>query len=198
MKRLDSKERKTQIVTEAINIIHNKGYSALSIRELARNVGITEPAIYRHFRSKNDIIAGILDRLMDFGEFLESQIHQYQTPREKIRQIVLLQLEFFETHPEITSVIFSDIIFMHNEKVNGHLEAIVRNRYKLLDDLIKEAKREGVLIDANTQDLGTIILGYLRSTVVEWRRENYKFPLAKRGQSFLDTLDKVVFINQST
>ncbi len=70
MSRVSTEIRQEQIIDQAIKIIHQKGYSGLSIRELATQVGITEPAIYRHFRSKEDIVLGILERMDRFVENL--------------------------------------------------------------------------------------------------------------------------------
>ncbi len=59
MARITTEERQKTIIDEALNIIHESGYEALSIRELATRVKISEPAIYRHFLNKEDIILGI-------------------------------------------------------------------------------------------------------------------------------------------
>jgi len=73
--RLRTEERQAQIIDEAIKIIHEQGYSALAIRELAKRVGITEPAIYRHFTNKDEIIAGILDRVLQMSNTLLSNLN---------------------------------------------------------------------------------------------------------------------------
>ena len=61
MARLSTEERQVLIIDEAIKIIHELGYQAFSIRELSNRVGISEPAIYRHFLNKEDIVLGIKD-----------------------------------------------------------------------------------------------------------------------------------------
>ena len=59
MARLKTEKRQNMIIDEAMKIIHSGGYGALSIRALAQNVKISEPAIYRHFLNKEDIVLGI-------------------------------------------------------------------------------------------------------------------------------------------
>ncbi|HPA73995.1 MAG TPA: helix-turn-helix domain-containing protein, partial [Spirochaetota bacterium] len=53
-------ERKGEIIDAALRLIDKKGIQNLTTRNLAREVGITEPGLYRHFRNKEDILAGIL------------------------------------------------------------------------------------------------------------------------------------------
>ncbi|MBL6964026.1 MAG: helix-turn-helix transcriptional regulator, partial [Candidatus Marinimicrobia bacterium] len=51
-------ERQDQIIQESIQLIAEKGIQGLTIKNISKAIGITEPAIYRHFDSKNDIILG--------------------------------------------------------------------------------------------------------------------------------------------
>lgn len=193
MTRINTEERQRQIIDEAIKIIHAKGYSALSIRELAKNVGISEPAIYRHFTNKNEIIFGILERLMDFGHHLEKELNKITSPKEKIENLTILHMEFLQEHPEMTAVIFSEDIFDPDEEIQNRINEIMRNRLKLLSKLIEEAKLEGSIVDVNTDDLSTVILGYLRMVILEWRNSGFKFSIKERGEGLLETLDKIVF-----
>jgi len=76
MSRLSTAQRQEMIIDEAIKIIHAEGYQSLSIRELAKHVKISEPAIYRHFLNKEDIILGILNRIVRLDHLLEKKYFQ--------------------------------------------------------------------------------------------------------------------------
>jgi len=99
------------IIDEAIKIIHSGGYEALSIREIAKQVKISEPAIYRHFLNKEDIILGILNRMLEFDKLLNKNIAAAKSAKQKIRQFVLFHFEFLENNPEMTSVLFSEEMY---------------------------------------------------------------------------------------
>ena len=79
MARISTEQRQDMIIDEAIKIIHTDGYQSFSIRELAKQVKISEPAIYRHFLNKEDIILGILNRMVDFDHLLEKDILKQKT-----------------------------------------------------------------------------------------------------------------------
>lgn len=53
-----------KILDVAIELISKKGFDAVSIRELAREVGIRESSIYNHFKSKDEILDTIIDYFM--------------------------------------------------------------------------------------------------------------------------------------
>lgn len=68
-------DRKHQILTEATRLFSEAGYDKVTIKQLAEACGITEPALYRHFESKEAIYLAVLDsleeRLRDRSFFIE-------------------------------------------------------------------------------------------------------------------------------
>ncbi|WP_257786508.1 TetR/AcrR family transcriptional regulator [Caldithrix abyssi] len=182
------------MVSEAIKIIHQKGYSGLSIRELAGKVGISEPAIYRHFRSKEEIILRILERMNRFGDLLRQELNKLPDARSKIKKLVEMHLEFLEANREMTSVIFSEEIFEPREGIQQKVREIIRSRREFLDQLLEVARQNKEVVDVPAQELSIVILGYLRMTVLEWRTANFSFSLQDRGQRIIETLDKIIFI----
>ncbi|EHO41870.1 regulatory protein TetR [Caldithrix abyssi DSM 13497] len=194
MSRVSTEIRQEQIVSEAIKIIHQKGYSGLSIRELAGKVGISEPAIYRHFRSKEEIILRILERMNRFGDLLRQELNKLPDARSKIKKLVEMHLEFLEANREMTSVIFSEEIFEPREGIQQKVREIIRSRREFLDQLLEVARQNKEVVDVPAQELSIVILGYLRMTVLEWRTANFSFSLQDRGQRIIETLDKIIFI----
>lgn len=194
MARLSTEIRQLQIIDEAIKIIHEKGYQALAIRELANRVGVSEPALYRHFKNKEDIIRGILDRMWQHGLALEKQLEHLSDPKEKLDKLIAAQLEYLEKYPEMTSVVFSEDIFQPNESLNQKLEEVIDYRLQIIRKLIDGAKASHRVVDVDTEDLSIVILGYVRMTVREWRRANFSYSLKERGQRLLDTLEKIIFV----
>ena len=62
-------ERQNQIIEESIKLIHNQGIQGMTIKNISNAIGLTEAAIYRHFKSKDEILSTILD---DFRINLET------------------------------------------------------------------------------------------------------------------------------
>lgn len=67
-------DRKTQIIIEATRLFSREGYDKVSTKRLAAACDISEPALYRHFRSKQAIYGAVLDSLesrLDCRELFE-------------------------------------------------------------------------------------------------------------------------------
>jgi AcrR family transcriptional regulator len=198
MPRLSTEERKEQIINEAIKIIHGEGYSALSIRELSGRVGISEPAIYRHFENKEAIILGILDKMKNLGIYIEEKLHSIPDAKERIIHFVLFHYEFLGKKPEMTSVLFSDEIFDHNPVLENKFNEVIGQRWNILTGLIDDLKAGGVGIDQDTEDLSLILLGLLRITVLQWKRSGFNYSLKERGKRVIDTLLQTGFLSPSS
>lgn len=194
MSRLTTEERQTMIIDEAIKIIHSGGYESLSIREIAKQVKISEPAIYRHFLNKEDIILGILNRMLEFDKLLNKNIAVAKSAKQKIRQFVLFHFEFLEKNPEMTSVLFSEEMYNQSDILKKKLVFIIQKRKQLLKVILDDAKSSGELIDVDNFELLSIILGTIRIIVMEWRLSNFSFQLTDRGKNMLKILDKLILL----
>lgn len=195
MSRLNTEQRQEMIIDEAIKIIHAEGYQSFSIRELAKQVKVSEPAIYRHFRNKEDIILGILNRMLDFDHLLEKEILTKKTTQNKIRHFVQFHFHFLENNREMTSILFAEDLFDQSEMLRNRLLFIIKKRRNLLNSILQEAKTNSEIVDADMQELLTLILGMIRMIVLEWRLSNFSFPLSQRGKNAIKTLEELIFKN---
>ncbi len=59
--RLSGKDRRLKIVQAAIDLFSRKGFDGTTTKEIAAASGITEALIFRHFESKQDLYAAIID-----------------------------------------------------------------------------------------------------------------------------------------
>jgi AcrR family transcriptional regulator len=53
------------VTTEALRILDSEGRDALTLRHLAAALGVEAPSLYAHVRSKDDLVDGVLDAVLD-------------------------------------------------------------------------------------------------------------------------------------
>lgn len=194
MPRLNTEQRQNMIIDEAIKIIHKSGYQSLSIRELAKQVKISEPAIYRHFLNKEDIILGILNRMLDFDHLLEKKLVAQKTTRDKIKHFIQFHFDYLQKNPEMTSVLFSEEMFNQSEILRHRLLFIIQKRKNLLSSILQESKAKSEIVEIDNQDLLSLILGLIRMIIMEWRLSNFSFSLSERGKGIIKSLDKLLIL----
>lgn len=192
MARLSTEERQNHIIDEAINIIHEQGFQSLSIRELSDRVGISEPAIYRHFLNKEDIILGILSRFAEFDEKLILKLKEFERPIEKINQFMNFHFSYLEKKPEFTSVLFSEDIFSQSPLLKEKMMMIIGKRRRILTEILNSGNTKVHDSEYDVKELATLILGYIRLTVLEWRLSNFSFSLTTRGKQAIHMIEKMI------
>jgi AcrR family transcriptional regulator len=192
MARLSTEERQKIIIDEAINIIHEGGYESLSIRELASKVQISEPAIYRHFINKEDIVLGILSRIGEFDHMLEDYLGEGKTALEKLQRFINFHFSFLNKNKEMTSVLFSEDIFNQSALLKEKLVRIIKYRKKLLTSIIQEGIELKEIKNIEPGSIVTMILGFIRLTVLEWRLGGFKFDLSKKSDEVVQAINQMI------
>ncbi|MDP3830243.1 MAG: TetR/AcrR family transcriptional regulator, partial [Ignavibacteriaceae bacterium] len=182
------------IIDEAIKIIHEMGYQSFSIRELASRVGISEPALYRHFLNKEDIVLGILGRFGEFDAKLFNEVKLKEKPLEKIECFIQYHFNFLEKKPGMTSIVFAEDIFNQSSLIREKVLSIIEKRKRILRAIIDEAKLNNQVIDLKSDEILTVILGVIRLAVLEWRLSEFAYPLSQRGTKIAETVGKLIFI----
>ncbi|HEU5475136.1 MAG TPA: TetR/AcrR family transcriptional regulator [Actinophytocola sp.] len=78
--------RKEQLAEAAAELFGRRGYHAVSVHDIAGAAGVTGPAVYRHFGSKQDVLAHVLlTGLEVFGEVSASALAAAADPVESLR-----------------------------------------------------------------------------------------------------------------
>jgi AcrR family transcriptional regulator len=83
------RNRKAQLAESAAELFRKHGYHQVGVADIAAAAGVTGPALYRHFRSKQDILAHVLLSGMDvFGLVTEEALARPGTPAEQLTALL--------------------------------------------------------------------------------------------------------------
>jgi len=113
--------RKTQIIQTAASLFCDKGYNAVSMRNLADELGIRAASLYNHISSKEEILAHvILEVAKSFSRHINQTFPKEDSALQKLENIIVM-------HVEITIQKTDALACMNNDWM--HLDSIHRNRY---------------------------------------------------------------------
>lgn len=94
-----SGDLKESCVTAAHQFIAEFGVDKLSLREVARCLGVSHQAPYKHYPSKDHLLAEVMRRCFkDFADFLDSRDRK-DNPRDDLRQLGIRYQEYALKHP---------------------------------------------------------------------------------------------------
>jgi len=137
-------DRRQQILEVLASELESNPGSRITTAALARAVGVSEAALYRHFASK----AKMFEALIDFAEesvfgLVNKILEQQLDVTGKCEQIMQLLLGFSERNPGITRVLLGDALVGENER----LRIRVAKFFERLETQIKQILREANLTD---------------------------------------------------
>ena len=85
--------RKEEIIKTAAKLFKEKGYSAVTMRDLAKAMGIKAASLYNHINSKQEILKVIIISLAEeFTEGMQTIKNSNATSIEKLEQVVTLHV----------------------------------------------------------------------------------------------------------
>jgi len=103
---------KAKILKEAVNLIIEKGFKNASMREMAKNAGVSNPTIYNYFPTKEKILfAYVEQKHKETAQILQEieDFHTY-TLREQLQTLIETELELYLEDREFVMQI-SDMVF---------------------------------------------------------------------------------------
>lgn len=188
-------DRQIEIMEAATARIDQHGIQNLTIKTLAADLGLSEPALYRHFESKNAILLSVLHF---FTAEMEKRLsilveNSNENSGDLLRSIFKSQLQTFTDKPAVVSVIFAENIFHYDEKLSHKVSEIMDLMHRYVHANIENGQKAGhysKLIGAST--LTTIILGSMRLTVLKWKLSGHTSNLMKDGMKVLEGVLKMI------
>lgn len=181
-------ERQIQIIELSMELIATKGIQGFTIKNLSKAIGISEPAIYRHYKSKTDILLTILDNFKEMAEMMSSIVSTESPAIEKIEFLFTKMYEVFTKQPSYISVIFSEEIFKNDNILKNKIVEIHNIQQLNIEKIIiKGQKDKNLRDDIDQKSLALIFMGSLRLLVKRWELNNYNFDLKAEGLKLLQS-----------
>jgi AcrR family transcriptional regulator len=91
--------RRDQILETAADLFAARGFHGVSVTEIGRACGISGPALYKHFSSKDDVLAamlvGISERLLEEGR---TRVAHAEDARDALESLVAWHIDFALRH----------------------------------------------------------------------------------------------------
>ncbi|MDX9910134.1 MAG: TetR/AcrR family transcriptional regulator [Mariniphaga sp.] len=187
-------DRQKEIIEVSLNLIANKGIQGLTIKNISREIGISEPAIYRHYENKIQILIALLDQFrMTSGKLFREVSELPVGPVEKIDQLFKRHFQVFSENTSWVAVIFAEEIFRNEPILMNKIGDIVNQNDILFQLILKEGQETGeIRNDVRVEHLSIIAMGALRLFVKKWQYSLYDFNLINEGTHFLNSIKQVI------
>ena len=185
--RMDTETRKAQVLDAALRIVHERGIHSLTLRVIAESVDISEAALFRHFKGKEDIVDSLASMVFDGNQFFPKG----EGPWEALENMLVWQLENFQQHPLHTAILFQEDIFREFPSVKERFDLRRASRSSLIRQLVREGQASGRFSpDVDGEAFSVLFLGAIRLAVLEWRHSGFAYDLRSKAPPLAHLLRK--------
>ncbi len=157
----DARSRE-RLLRAAVDVFDRKGYAAASVREIVEQAGITKPALYYHFGSKEGILVAILEEgIRQFELAMARAIERPGTARDRLGALCEEFYSLFKQHVPVARV--AHAVYFGPKELAPAFD-LCRYEQSLdtaLKRLIEEGLASGELRCAPIEDIATAIKGVI-------------------------------------
>ncbi|MCK4665789.1 TetR/AcrR family transcriptional regulator [Candidatus Dependentiae bacterium] len=189
-----SEDRKREIIDKSIELISRRGLHGFTIKNLSKKVGISEPALYRHFRNKFDILKSILLFFKEDSQNLVDEVKSSEVNWcTKIKLFFMGHLERLSLNHAYSTAIFAEDLFKSEKKLSRYVSEIIEINSETMLGFIKQGQTAGeVRTDLPPEHLALLVMGPMRLIVKRWYHSDYSFDLQKKGKKLHKTIIKIL------
>lgn len=165
-----SNERKTQIINAAEGVFTKKGFAQARMDDIAEETGLSKGTLYLYFKSKDDLITAILDRMFqrEFKAFEESDISRMSASdaiglfTDTVTKDIKLMLRLMPVTYEFLALAF------RNKTVQKALKVYVNRYMAILVPIIENGISSGEFKDVDPKEVAIAMGAILEGTILIW------------------------------
>lgn len=179
-------DKQKKIILAAIESFSEKGYSATSTSEIAKKAGVAEGTIFRHYKTKKELLMSIIGPFMTklIAPYLVKDFHKvldqkYDHVEDFLRATIENRRNAVKRLLPVIKILLQEIPF-HPELREQFLNHIAKDTFDRVEELIRGYQEKGQIIEmppasvarlAITSVLGFLVSRYVLFPELEWDDE---------------------------
>jgi AcrR family transcriptional regulator len=140
-------KRHQEILDAAIRLFNAKGYRAATTVELAREAGISEPTMYKHFENKKELFLACFHSIYD--QLLKEYREIYKRYRDDevsyIRCVTKVYVDFVRQNPHKSMFLVHLLSYRDNPEFENVFKEFMERNIEGVKRILESAKRKGKL-----------------------------------------------------
>tara|TARA_R100000322_G_scaffold42860_6_gene27006 strand:+ start:2885 stop:3625 length:741 start_codon:yes stop_codon:yes gene_type:complete len=185
-KRKSAADRKAEIVDTVIKLSAVLGPDRVTTQHLADAVGVTQPAIFRHFSTKSEIWDEVSRRIAaDINEMSES----VESPQTGLRDYINRFLSFVSERPAVPAILHSIELQVENTELRNRFTALNRDSTTRVARLIERGQeRSEIRAELSATGIAGVVMTSLQGLSHDWLLKDQAFDLESAGNRLADDI----------
>jgi TetR/AcrR family transcriptional regulator len=169
-------QRKQQILEALAQMLEANPGERITTAGLARQVGVSEAALYRHFPSKTKMFEGLIDFIEDtLFTRINIIISEEPTAARQCEKMLLLLLAFTERNPGITRILTGDALAGETERLHQRVAQLFDRFETQLRQVLREAEiREGLRPTLPLPAAANLMMALAEGRIAQFVRSEFR------------------------
>jgi AcrR family transcriptional regulator len=183
-KRQNTLLRRKQIINTLRKLVIQYGSENVTVRRIAKEIGISEGAIYRHFKSKREILAFLVDYIEDtlIGDIEKSTPRDNTT--ELLENILKNHLSSIEQKKGVSFLVIAEIMSLGDKRLNKKIYDVLNKYINHIKEILSKGLKTGEIRKDINPEMGAIIFfSMIQGLVSIWFLGDYNFSLEQKYAS---------------
>ncbi|CAH1210104.1 hypothetical protein PAECIP111893_03140 [Paenibacillus plantiphilus] len=175
-------EKQSKILQSAIDVFAEKGYAASSTSEIAQRAGVAEGTIFRHYKTKKDLLLSIVAPVMakliapfvlrDFNKVLDAEYDSYEG---FLRALIDNRIEFMKKNLNVLRIMLQEIPF-HPELKQQFQNIVVTKVLERIRKVVQKFQIDGNMVELPSETIirltASTVMGYVLIRTLYGERED--------------------------
>lgn len=158
---MKSNTRKEEIITVASRLFKEKGFSAVSVRDIAQEMGMKAASLYNHINSKQEILSSLIIKLAkDFTNGMGAVLEEESSPLAKIEALILLHIDITVNQSEALAALNNDWMHLQGQDLMDFVQ--MREEY---EENFRKIIKQGIALGQLQPHHPEVILFSILSTL---------------------------------
>ncbi len=187
-------KRQKEIIETSLKIISEKGIQNLTIKNIAKEIKVSLPAIYKHFKSKTEIMKTLIKGyIKEYDSIIDNVKNLDDKPIESIKTWFFQFINTFQDNPEYITIFTSKEIFKGEDSLIESVNRVYKKHKKSLIEFIVDGQRVGsVNKKHNPMHIAIFIIGAIKSVVDDWKTADYSFDIKEESDRLWKSILKIL------
>lgn len=186
-------ERRQTILETLAHMLEKNQGEHITTAQLARAVGVSEAALYRHFASKAKMFEGLLEFIEETLFTRINKILSEETRAEpRVQNILFLLLGFADKNPGMARLLYGDVLVGETERLRKRVVQI----YERIETQLKQILREGEAgenLRVPIADTAALFLAVAEGAITRYVRSEFKSSPVAGWEKQWELLRKGIF-----
>ncbi|MGQ9503684.1 MAG: TetR/AcrR family transcriptional regulator [Thermogutta sp.] len=144
VKKVDTQIRQEQIARATLELVAAGGLKKLSVAAVARQVGLVPSALYRHFKSKEEVLNATVELIEEMlRNNIEAAQEEASDPVEQLHRLLLRHVSMIEENRSIPQIIFAEEFYGGRPARRRRVYQLIQGYLAAVERIIQQGQESG-------------------------------------------------------